>query len=246
MRRVFLFAVAFLSLAFGSLLLAQNIDAEIRSHLLKIEKGQSEEVKKALPDLLAKYPQNPAVMYLQGKLTTNGVDAAKNYQSIVDNFPRSEWADDALYALYQYYYALGLYKSADIKLQQLRKEYPTSPFVTGKQLREVPSQEDEIVKLPTKEIAPVETTKQIVPEIQPATEPYTLQVGAYSTLQNAEKQKNFFENIGVNVEVTNKVRGGRSLYLVWAGSFTTADEAKAFGKQVKQKYKIDSIVVEKY
>jgi N-acetylmuramic acid 6-phosphate (MurNAc-6-P) etherase len=65
-------------------------------------------------------------------------------------------------------------------------------------------------------------------------------------MKNAEKQKSFFENIGVNIEITNKVRSGRSLYLVWAGSFTSADEAKAYAKQIKQKYKIDSIVVEKY
>jgi tetratricopeptide (TPR) repeat protein len=230
----------------ASLLNAQNVDAEVTSFLSKIENGQTEQAKNALPDLIAKYPNNPGVVYLQGKLTPNGIEAAKIYQSIVDNFPKSEWADDALFALYQYYYALGLYKTADIKLQQLKREYPTSQFASGKQSRDVPYLQDEVVKLPTKEVAPAETTRQSVPEVQPVPEPYTLQVGAYSTLKNAEKQKTFFEDIGVNVEITNKVRSGRSLYLVWAGSFTSSDEAKAFGKQIRQKYKIDSIVVEKY
>lgn len=225
---------------------AQDIDAEVKTYINKIERGQTEEVKKALPDLAAKYPNTPGVMYVQGRLTGNGIEAAKSYQSIVDNFPQSEWADDALFALYQYYYALGLYKTADIKLQQLRREYAASGYATGKRTRDVPYHEDEIVKLPTKDVSPAETTKQNLPEVQLVPEPYTLQVGAYATLKNAEKQKSFFENIGVNVEITNKVRSGRSLYLVWAGSFTSADEAKAFGRQVKQKYKIESIVVEKY
>ena len=95
--------------------------------------------------------------------------------------------------------------------------------------------------------APPETTKHSEPPQQiEAPEPYTLQVGAYSTVANAEKQRGFFENLGVNVEITNKVRGGRSLYLVWAGSFKSADEAKEFGKEIRKKHKIDSIVVEKY
>ena len=241
-----LLAYCSLLAAHAPFLSAQNVDSEVRSYLVKIENGQSEQAKSALPDLMGKYPNNPGVVYLQGKLTPNGIEAAKMYQSIVDNFPKSEWADDALFALYRYYYALGLYKTADLKLQQLRREYPGSPYATGKQAREVPYLQDEVVKLPTKEVAPAETTRQSVPEVQPVPEPYTLQVGAYSTLKNAEKQKTFFEDLGVNVEITNKVRGGRSLYLVWAGSFTSSDEAKAFGRQVRQKYKIDSIVVEKY
>jgi hypothetical protein len=203
-------------------------------------------VKKQLPELLAKNPNDPGVMYLQGRMTANGIEAAKTYQSIVDNFPKNEWADDALFALYQYYYSLGLYKTADIKLQELRRDYPSSPYASGKRSRDVPYLEDEVVKLPTKETAPEETTKQATPELQPAPEPYTLQVGAYSTLRNAQRQKSFFENLGVNVEITNKVRGGRSLYLVWAGSFTSADEAREFGRQVREKYKIESMVVEKY
>jgi cell division septation protein DedD len=246
LRWFLLAASCALLLALRPTLTAQTVDAEVTSSLDKIEKGQTEEVKKTLPDLVAKHPNNPSVMYLQGKLSSSGVDAAKYYQSIVDNFPKSEWADDALNALYQYYYALGLYKTANVKRQQLEREYPGSPFVTGNSFSKAPKQENEAVNLPTKEIAPAETTKNTLPDVQPVPEPYTLQIGAFSTMKNAEKQKSFFENIGVNIEITNKVRSGRSLYLVWAGSFTSADEAKAYAKQIKQKYKIDSIVVEKY
>jgi cell division protein FtsN len=50
----------------------------------------------------------------------------------------------------------------------------------------------------------------------------------------------------MTVEITNKVRGGRSLYLVWVGGYRTTDEAKAAAKEIKQKHKTDSIVVERY
>jgi cell division protein FtsN len=76
--------------------------------------------------------------------------------------------------------------------------------------------------------------------------PYTLQTGAFSTAANAEKQKAFFEEKGYSVEVTNKVRGGRSLFLVWVGSYASADDAKRAGKDVRGKFNIDSIVVERY
>ena len=58
--------------------------------------------------------------------------------------------------------------------------------------------------------------------------------------------KSFFENLGMVVEITNKVRGGKSLYLVWVGDYRTTDEAKAAAKDIKKKNKIDSIVVERY
>ena len=77
-------------------------------------------------------------------------------------------------------------------------------------------------------------------------EQYTLQVGAFSSAGNAAKQKTFFEDLGFTVEMTNKVRNGKSLYLVWVGSYKNADDAKHAGRKIKAKYKIDSIVVERY
>ena len=86
----------------------QNTGDQIRDALDKIEKGQTEEVRKMLPELVSKYQNDPAVFYIQGRCSSDGIEAVKFYQSVVDNFPASEWADDALYNIYQYYYALGL------------------------------------------------------------------------------------------------------------------------------------------
>ena len=241
-------ALCFLVLAYSLKLSAQTADREIKPYIDKVDQGQVDEVKKILPDLVAKYQNNAGVLYLEGRLASDGIEAMKFYQGIVDNFPKSEWADDALYRIYQYYYSLGLYRTADLKLQQLKKEYPNSPQLTGnKETVQLPKQEEPPIKLPTKEVA-VADTQQVVPA-KPATSvssPYTLQVGAFSSAGNAEKQKSFFEDLGYSVEITNKIRSGRSLYLVWIGSYKTADEARVAGKEVKSKYKIDSIIVEKY
>jgi cell division protein FtsN len=238
---------------------AQESNDPIKPYIDKLNKGQAQEVKQELPQLVAKYQNDPGVLYLQGRLASDGVEAMKSYQSIVDNFPKSEWADDALYRIYQYYYALGLYRTAELKRQQLQQQYPNSPFLAADSKSSLPKEDEIAVNLHTKE--PVVSSTEAPPtrpettavsvespkaKVTESVEPYTLQVGAFSAVANAEKQKNFFEESGFSVEITNKVRNGKSLYLVWVGSFKTADEAKQSARRVKAKYKIDSIVIERY
>jgi cell division septation protein DedD len=239
---------------------AQGTSDEIRQAIAKVEQGRAEDVKRSLPELAAKYQNDPGVLYLQGRLASDGIEGVKFYQSIVDNFPKSEYADDALYHIYQYYYALGLYRTAELKMQALKKDYPDSPYATGQRAQaQLPAVEEPSVRVAAKDdtaaAAPSAAppagapagTPALPPAVPPARKaPYTLQTGAFSTAANAEKQKNFFEDKGLTVEVTNKVRGGRSLFLVWVGSYASADEAKRFGREVRSKYNIDSIVVERY
>jgi hypothetical protein len=60
---------------------------------------------------------------------------------------------------------------------------------------------------------------------------------------NAEKQKLFFEDLGYSVEVINKVRNTRSLFVVFVGEYRSADDARAKSAEFKAKYNISSIVV---
>jgi len=250
----------------------------VRELVAKLDKGDTDAVKAALPDLIARYQNDPGVIYLQARVATDGIEAAKLYQSILDNFPASEWADDALYMLYQYYYAMGLYKTADLKLQQLRKEYPQSehlgertppeikPAGTATPAPVTPAPRDTSSRVapagtPTTDTtmpadnsgaAPVTTGAPVTGDRMdtsgdaPATTlPYTLQVGAFSTPENARKQKLFFEEFGYTAEIANRVRGGRSLYLVWVGNYATTDEARKTLAEIQAKYNITPIVVER-
>lgn len=258
-----LFAWVSFSLTHSSLLLAQNSDDEVKSYIDKLEKGQTDEVKKALPDLAAKYQNHPGVIYLQGRLASNGIEAVKLYQSVVTNFPKSEWADEALYRIYQYYYSMGLYRTAEAKLQRLKRDYPNSPYASTTPGEKFSSQKDGEARVAEKqppvdtlgsdevrEAPAVDTTlaSRIPPPAPAPAEKkgkYTLQVGAFTTAANAQKQKNFFENLGYSAEITNKVRGGKSLFVVLVGSFDNTDDAKVVARQVKSKYKISSMVVER-
>ncbi len=253
-----LFLLALILFCVASLQSAQDINPDIENHLSRIEKGEADRVKSELPSLLLKYPNNPGVLYLQGVLTTDGTEAVRVYQSIVDNFPKSEWADDALNKVYQFYYAIGLYRTAEIKLNQLKTDYPQSKFVTGlvqadtknlqeeKQAPELPSMEK-----PSQDVQTQSGNEKPVVEDRPSVQPaadvlrgqYTLQVGAYSSQVNAEKQKLFFEDLNYSVEVINKVKDGRSLFVVLVGDYKTADVAKSKGAEFKNKYNINSMVV---
>jgi len=215
---------------------AQSADAEVAKCLAMLQNGQMDQVKAEVPSLLSKYPNNPAVLYLQAQTTSEGAEAVRIYQSIVDNFPQSDWAPEALFKVYQFYYALGLYRTAEMKMTQLKKNYPNSKRASG-------GGEVDTGGLP--EDRPVQAGSATpAAGDAPASAPahFTLQVGAYTTQANAEKQKAFFEERGYTVEMISRVKENKSLYLVLVGTYPSAEEAKAQGAEIKAKFHIDSIV----
>ncbi len=236
---------------------SQNIDLEVNKYIRMIESGEIDKAAEESANLISANPNHPGILYLQGRLSTDGIEALKFYQAIVDNFPKSEWADDALYKIYQYYYAVGLYRTAELKWKHLQKEYPQSPYLKSPLSKDIKSISDEIavtseqdtiktqppIKIIEQSVSIEPTPKQ--PEATQASV-YTVQVGAFSTLENAKKQEKFFLDLGYEVELTNKIRAGKSLYLVWVGNFRSAEEAKKLKDEIKQKYKIESITVQKY
>jgi tetratricopeptide (TPR) repeat protein len=218
---------------------SQGTGPDIEKYMQMINTGKADEVRTEIPSLLAQYPNNPGVLYVQGLVTTEWAEAVRIYQSVVDNFPRSEWADDALYKVYQYYYALGLYRTAELKLEQLRKDYPNSKYVQSGGEPAVKSLAEE-KRSDSVTVSTARSGKSIEPSQQ-----FTLQVGAYTAQVNAEKQKLFFEDLGYAVEVVSKVKENRSLFLVLVGTYASAEEAKGKAEVFRQKYNIESLVVAK-
>lgn len=206
---------------------------DIQRRLELIDRGQAEAVKAELPTLMTNFQNHPGVLYLQAVLMSDGSEAVKTYQSIVDNFPTSEWADDALFKLYQYYYSIGLYKTADQKMEQLKKEYPFSTYASDQALAEepkaMPPEAPAIVAQPAK--------------VEKFTTIYTVQAGTFSVLQNAEELKSRFERDGYTSTIFTLVNNGRKFHKVWVGEFQKQDDAKKFSGEIKKKYNLDSIVV---
>ncbi len=72
---------------------------------------------------------------------------------------------------------------------------------------------------------------------------FTIQVGAFSTLQNAGELKAKFEKEGYPSNIFTIVSHGKKLHKVWVGEFQTYNEAKEFAAKVKKKFNLTSMVV---
>ncbi len=229
-------------------------DADVQRYVAMVKDGQVEEVRKEIASLLERFPNNPGVLYVQALVTKEGAEAARIYQSIVDNFPRSTYADAALYRVYQFYYALGLYRTAELKLNQLKTEYPASRYLKGAA--------GDTVNLPEELEAPASTVARdsvaTVPEkadragapVPPASVPaasgsFVLQVGAYGAQANAEKQRKFFADLGYPVETITKVRDMKTLFVVLVGRYSSYEQARTQGAEFKRKYRVETMVVQR-
>lgn len=233
MRRAFILLVFFAVVR----LAGQTAGPDVNKYMALINSGKADDVRREVPALLSQYPNNPGVLYIQAMVSRDGAEAVRIYQSIVDNFPQSEWADDALYKVYQYYYALGLYRTAELKMDQLKHDYPSSRYLSA------------VSDTSSKSVASAAVADTMAPA-PPASVPeirqqFTLQVGAYTTQVNAEKQKLFFEDLGFPVEVNSKIKDNRSLFIVLVGTFASTEEARAKAQEFKQKYNITPLVVTK-
>ena len=238
-------------IAWSALAVAQSGAPDIQQLVDLVNRGQGDVVKAELPSLLSRYPNNPGILYVQALLTSEGAEAVRMYQSIVDNFPKSEWADDALYKVYQFYYSLGLYRTAELKMAQLKREYPSSQYITSGVSSEAPKppaegqkqQQPTATPTPAKPVGTPQTPADSPTQPAPETGLFSLQVGAYTALTNADRQKKLFEERGYTAEVISRVRDGRSLYVVLVGAYKTYDEAKARAAEIKQRLNIDSFVL---
>jgi hypothetical protein len=66
------------------------------------------------------------LLYVKARATGNAVEAVKLYNEIYQKYPKSEWADDAIYRVYQYYSITDNTKLAQEKLNLLKTKYPKS------------------------------------------------------------------------------------------------------------------------
>ncbi len=234
---------------------AQIPEAEVRKRLDFIYNGQAERVRIELPNLEKQYPNDGGVLYLDAILTTDGAAAVKKFQTIVDNFPQSDWADDALYKIYQYYYSVGLYKTADQKLDQLKQQYPTSLYVVGMVKEQAPAQQTsapEVTKTDSSAQKPEEppVTVEQAPKVAadtvaalPHEGKFAVQTGAFSSRGKAQSQVHFFSSIGKQAVIAAKVKGEKTFYVVSIEGYANEQDARNAIAELKSKYNIESIIV---
>ena len=213
-------------------------DLNIVPYLQQIENGKADEVRNELIGLKEKYPGDPSVMFLEGVLTENGQKAVVIYQKVVDEYPDSKYADAALYRIYSYYYALGLYESATEKLNMLITDYPKSPYIKIAKQNQLPvnpeiTQEDE-----------TEIPQRKSEYVKGADYKFTIQAGAFSKKENAESLQLKFENSGIFSDIKDKLVAGTTFHVVYVGKFITENDADSFLKTINDKFELSGRVIE--
>lgn len=241
---------------------AQLNEQDVRQRLDLVHSGKIEQVRTEVASLIKQLPNDPGVRFLDAYITENGDQAVKKYQSFVDAFPTNEWADDALYKVYQYYQAVGLYKTAEATLAKLNEQYPNSLYAARKAGVPVQASTQSVVKSPEPAAVPKEPVNEAVKEpakepMQTAPEPsagnvvpvsgaYFVQLGVYSQeAKAAEQAKNVSGVTGRSASVLEKQSNGRTVYAVVFAGFADEASARTYGAELRSKYNLDWFLVKR-
>ncbi|MFA4924733.1 MAG: SPOR domain-containing protein [Ignavibacteriaceae bacterium] len=197
--------------------------------LKKIEEGKSGEVKEELQPLLKRNPGDPSLLFLSALLTEDGAKANEKYLKIVKVFPKSKYADASLFRIYSYYTATGDEKEAAVYLKKLKTEYPKSNyFPSHEKIAAVNPEENEIWK----------TIPQRNENYR-----FTIQVGAFSNIKNAEALKADLEDSGYEVDMTEKNVAGTIFNVLYLGKFEDKKSAEKILIKVNLDFQLNGRVV---
>lgn len=222
-----------------SFLAAQLNEQDVRQRLDLIHSGKISEVRAEVQTLLRQIPNDPGVRYLEAYVTESGDQAVKKYQTFVDTYPSNEWADEALYKVYQYYYAVGLYKTAEAKLNLLNERYPNSIYAK----QSIKPEATPVVKTDT---TPVVEEKKETAVATPLSGNFVVQIGVFSQESKAQQQSvELSSTIGRQAIVFAKQSGGKTVYAVGFDGFTDEQSAKAYGAELQSKFKLDWFLVKR-
>lgn len=229
--------ICFYILVFGTIFYSQVFaqDVDIIPYLKQIEAGKKILVEEKLPSLISRNPNSPSVMYLQGLLTEDGEKALVTFSRILDKYPKSKYADAALYRIFTYYYAGGEYYNASKCLEELKSNYPNSSYIKLAE-RNIPK--DNQMSL-SEEKSSDKLTEEDAPKYK-----YTIQAGAFTKQSNASSLKNTFNENGFYSEIKDKVVAGTTFHVVYVGRFENKNEAENFLHVINSEFKLDGRVVE--
>lgn len=235
-------------------------ESDITTYLKKIEAGQKDEVKAALPQLLEESPDDCALIFLDGILTEDAKEAVIKFMRVVKLSPECKYADAALYRVYLYYYAIGSYKTAQDYLEMLSKNYPSSPYIS---MAEKHSEDNLLIKESkpedkekTKETIKKDTLQSYKDTVQvkkerskehektkSETRKYTLQVGAFLKEANAKSLVKELKQDGYKAYIKEKSIAGSQFFVVYVGEFTDESSAKEIAKKLDAKLIVQTRIV---
>ncbi len=211
-------------------------DEKAQEAYLSLKAGNLSDARKFL---IEADPSDPFAVFVRAALTPDAVEAADTYREIVAEYPGKPIAQEALLELYKYHYAAGEYAAAHVDYLELQKYPPAmdgivDPAGFADTLHVPPP-----VPMPQASAAPASVTPEAGPMVR-----FTVQLGAFSTSENARNFAASLKNKGIAADIFTKIDGGKTLYAVSTGDFTTREAADAVARRLKER-SISCIVVQK-
>ena len=247
----------FLYLLLISQFFGQNIDL----YLSLINEGKTEGVIETLPELISKYPNNSGVLYIKALMTEDGKTSIDIYNEIIKKYPDTRYAPYAAMKIGEYFYARGLYTQASRLLKNIPIKYPRfadiqratnlminsfnaigeadSARYYGLIIKSMFPRVDIGIDNLSEKNRPLAQVFEFNKKRRSDLGPYVIQVGAFSTKENAGKLKMQISQLGHDVSINNVESNGKTLYAVRVNRFKAKNRAEKIGKDIKSKIGVD-------
>jgi outer membrane protein assembly factor BamD (BamD/ComL family) len=258
-----------LALALWLLPLAASSQIKEEDMLALLEKNDLASAREKVSQVYQKYPSSATAAYFHALFQENADTAIKLFQEISARFQNTVYAERALFRLGQYHFADGTYQRARQYFLNLLEQYPASnlapqaAYYAAKSLLIIgnsPQIRDELSRCAEKypgtwmanfaadDLARLKSPANhhaSDPKKQPPVAPYAVQIGAYSSRENAASQQRSFSKAGYSALIKEKNEGRRIYYQVLVGEFTDRNQARAFADEIQRKYKLRCNVVKR-
>jgi cell division septation protein DedD len=117
----------------------------------------------------------------------------------------------------------------------LKSSYPTSPYIQVA--------EQNISALEKVEETKTETKVEEVKAKSEEDYKFTIQAGAFTNLDNAKKLISELESASIYSQIGEKVVGGTSFHIVYAGKFENREDAENFLQVLSSRFNINGSIV---
>jgi cell division septation protein DedD len=228
---------------------------QVREALRKINAGKISEAKSALYELQEGGKEDPGILLLQGALSEDAFKAVESYKKVVASYPKSEWADDAMWRIVQFYAVKGDVETANKELETFKAKYPASEFLSPAMdiVRSATAYHKSVANKKKKDSSDksesVAAAKPEHDKVKPAAakteakskatkdesakdtkevkyKTWALQVGVFSTVEAAKTEAQKFQKHRYRNEVVEKDIDGKKMFAVVVGSYASKESAE--------------------
>ena len=223
----------------------------IEMYVQQVAKGWTTDAKKALPDLLIDRPDDPGVMFLHASLVEDPKRALPLLERIVQSYPTSEWADDALSRVILLACIEKDAAKAKDGFRKMRDLYSSSPLlpITFDALRMSVGAPPAAASAAAATAEPAATAKPAAPAEEPSApaleKPYTLNTKILPSKAEAQKVLDSFKAKRMRARMAEKWVTGKRNWVIQVGEYETEVDAARDIEVVRSICKCKPVVVKR-